>query len=87
MPPSFDSGNGKSGGGNGISPRLIGALILIAILVVFVFENRQKTDIRFLIPTIKRVPLWVALFVAMLLGVISGYLLGRRQRDREREGA
>lgn len=52
-----------------------GALLLVAVL--FVLQNRRSTTIRFLIPEVTA-PLWVALFVSLLLGVLAGGLLARR---------
>lgn len=52
-----------------------GALLLVA--VIFVLQNRSSTTIRFLIPEITA-PLWVALFVSVLLGVLAGGLLARK---------
>ena len=61
-----------------ISPRLIAGLVLIAAVVVFCFENTARTRIRFLIPWVT-VPLWVALFASMLVGVAAGVLISRRR--------
>ena len=62
-----------------VSPQLILAVIVIALLVVFVFQNTSSTQVRFLIPKVKT-PLWVALFASMVLGGIAGALLSRRKR-------
>ena len=51
-------------------------------MVVFVFENTQRTRIRFLIPRVTA-PLWVALFASTLVGVVAGLLLGRSRDDRK----
>jgi uncharacterized integral membrane protein len=65
----------------GVSPRLVGAAILIVLVLVFVFENTAKAQIRFVIPRVT-VPLWVALFVAMFVGIVVGALLARHRRRR-----
>ena len=61
------------------TPALVAALVLVAILVVFVFQNTQKASIRFLAPRVNA-PLWVALFASMVVGVVVGFLLGRNRR-------
>lgn len=64
-----------------VSGRLIASVILIAAIAVFVFENTDRTEIRFLIPRV-RAPLFVALFVAALVGAAAGALMARR-KDRQ----
>jgi len=55
------------------------AVSLIILAVVFILQNRRTTTIRFLIPEVNA-PLWVALFVAALLGMAAGALLTRDRR-------
>lgn len=76
---AMDLERGEEPRSRGISPRLVGALILIGLLGAFVAENRRKAEIRFLIPRVT-VALWVALFVAVLLGAVVGALLSRHRR-------
>ena len=54
--------------------------VLLVLAVVFVFENTEETEIRFVLPKV-RTPLWVALAVTMIVGVVVGFLLAR-SRDR-----
>lgn len=56
--------------------RQTAAIVLIVLSVVFIVENRRSTTIRFLIPEVTA-PLWLALFVAALLGLGAGALLNR----------
>jgi len=64
-----------------ISPRLVAGVVLVVLLVVFTFENRTKTDIRFIIPVVSA-PLWVALLGAAVIGAVSGALLTRHRHPR-----
>jgi len=66
---------------NGRSPfafRQAAALVLLVVMLVFILQNRRSTTIRFLIPETTS-PLWVALFLSALLGVVVGGLLARRR--------
>ena len=49
------------------------------LAAIFVFENTEKTEIRFIIPEVTT-PLWVALLVALAAGFVAGWLVGRRDR-------
>ena len=64
-----------------VSPRHVTGAILVVLLVVFVFENRKETKIRFILPEVTA-PLWVALLGAALVGALAGALLARRRGDR-----
>lgn len=59
---------------------VVGA-VLVVLLVVFTFENRQQTDVRFIIPVVTA-PLWVALLGAAVLGAIAGALLTRQKHPK-----
>lgn len=61
------------------SPRLIGALVLTALAVIFIVQNNQPTMIRVLIPVVT-MPLWAALAGMLIVGVAIGYALNWRQR-------
>jgi uncharacterized integral membrane protein len=63
-----------------VHPRLIGALVLVVIILIFIFENTRQTKIRFLVPEVKA-PLWVALIAASAVGAAAGVLAARRRRD------
>ncbi len=60
------------------SVRQIAGLLLLLFAVVFIVENRRSTTIRFFIPEVTA-PLWLALFVALMLGVLAGALLARNR--------
>ena len=57
--------------------RQVAALVLLVVMLVFILQNRRSTTIRFLIPETTS-PLWVALFLSALLGMVVGGLLSRR---------
>ena len=64
----------------GVSPRMVAALVLVVIGVVFVFENTTQTKIRFLVPRVTA-PLWMALLGAGAIGAAAGALVARHRRD------
>ncbi len=64
-----------------VSPRLVVGAVLVVLLIVFVFENTTRTDVRFIIPVVTA-PLWVALLGAALLGAVAGALLTRHRNPR-----
>lgn len=45
--------------------------VLTAVGLVFVFENRVLTSIRLLVPIIT-MPLWLALLICLVLGLVIG---------------
>lgn len=59
--------------------RRIVALVLLILAVVFVVENRDLTEIRLLIPVVL-MPLWAALTITLVIGLLVGFTLGRRGR-------
>lgn len=62
-----------------LSPRLVTALVLTVLAVVFVFQNNQMTAIRVLIPVVI-MPLWAALAGMLIVGAAIGYAVTWRQR-------
>jgi uncharacterized integral membrane protein len=58
----------------------VAAGVLLVLAVLFVFQNTEATEIRFVVPTVET-PLWVALAVTMVIGMVVGFLLAR-SRDR-----
>ncbi|MDQ6724938.1 MAG: LapA family protein [Actinomycetota bacterium] len=63
------------------SARQVAGLVLLVVAVIFILENRVTTTVRFLVPRVST-PLWVALLVSALAGVIAGALLTYRH-DRD----
>lgn len=67
-----------------IPVKLIVGLVLIAIALVFLLQNRQTVDIRVFTTTISG-PLWAALTGVLVLGLLAGFLLARTSRSSRRE--
>jgi uncharacterized integral membrane protein len=61
-----------------MTPRMIAALVLAALLLVFVFENTQHTRIRLLVPLVT-MPLWLALLGMGVIGALCGALAMSRR--------
>ncbi len=60
------------------SARQTAALVLLVLAVIFILENRRSTTIRFLVPEVTA-PLWLALLVSVVIGVVAGALMGRNR--------
>ncbi|MEV8087322.1 LapA family protein [Streptomyces nigra] len=72
--------DGRRGGLAGsLTPRRIAALLLVALALVFIFENTDDTEIRLLVPVVT-MPLWVALLGMGVIGALIGALLVARRR-------
>lgn len=63
--------------------RLTPFVVITAIALVFIFQNRTSTEIRLLVPEVT-MPLWGALLIAWALGMIACALVGRRRRRDRR---
>jgi uncharacterized integral membrane protein len=61
-----------------LAPRLVTGVVLGALAIVFVIENRQQIDVRLLVPVVT-MPLWTALAALLLIGVLVGLLLRARR--------
>jgi len=49
-------------------------------MFIFVVENTRDVKIRFIIPAVTA-PLWVALLVTVVIGIVAGWLIrGRRTK-------
>ena len=69
--------------------RLIVGLVAAMVVVVFGSQNTQAVTFHFLMAKVPSVPLVLALFVAMLFGVLLGWIVaapGQFRRMRERRG-
>ncbi len=75
---------GTAAGRSGPSPALIGAIVLAVLAVVFVVQNQNEARIRFLFWE-GRTDVWVAILIALVIGVLLGQVLlmlwKRRRRD------
>jgi uncharacterized integral membrane protein len=74
QPPSDKPTRAISGG------QIFGGL-LIVIVLVFIFENTRKVDVRLIVPKV-HAPLFVALLIAAVLGGL-GTLLIQWRRHRK----
>ena len=52
------------------------ALLLVAIVLIFVFQNTQTVEVRFLVWTIETSRALI-LFITLLIGLVAGSVLGR----------
>lgn len=53
--------------------------VVAAIALVFIFENTATTTVRLLVPVVT-MPLWGALLIAWVLGLLAGTISIRRRR-------
>jgi uncharacterized integral membrane protein len=60
------------------SPRLIVALVVVALTLIFMVQNRDIVQIRLFAITLYS-PLWLLLVVMAVVGALIGILLTRRR--------
>ncbi|MFE6620206.1 DUF1049 domain-containing protein [Streptomyces sp. NPDC008086] len=78
MPAKTTSQSGRKSGPP-LTPKGISVLVLLAVALVFIFENTRETEIRLLVPLVT-MPLWLALLAVGLIGALVGaYFMGRRR--------
>lgn len=73
--------------GRKVSPMLIGAIVIAIVLLVFIFQNTDDTEITWLFFDAN-----TALWLVILVSAVAGYLIGqlvemsirRRRRLRDR---
>ncbi|MEF9904567.1 hypothetical protein [Streptomyces sp. P9-A2] len=61
--------------------RLVPFVLITAIALVFIFENRASVEIRLLVPMVT-MPLWGALLIAWGLGMLACLFTVRRRSNR-----
>lgn len=66
---------------SGLTPRAVVGIVAAVLLVVWVLVNRDEVSVSFLFWT-ARLPLWVVIAVAGLLGATAGFFAGRRRYRR-----
>ncbi len=77
-------GEVAQGQGRGIPPTLIGAVVLAAAVLAFVFQNTDKVKVNWLFFDVTA-PLWVVLLVTSVAAIAAGELAGmaiRRARKK-----
>jgi uncharacterized integral membrane protein len=68
----------------GISPALIAALVVVAGAIVFILQNTEQAPLQFLFFE-RRMSVWVAIAIAIGVGVIIDRLLSAWWRRRRRD--
>ena len=80
-----DSGQDFKGRGDGVSPTLIGLIVLAVATVVFIVQNGDRSEVRFLFLELKT-RVWVGVAIALVLGAVLDRLFSiwwRRRKGRE----
>ncbi|MFC5905794.1 lipopolysaccharide assembly protein LapA domain-containing protein [Streptacidiphilus monticola] len=67
--------------GREVRLRTIGAVVLLGLALWFVFANTQSVKVRLWVADVT-MPLWLVLFVTLVVGAAIGGLLARRQIKR-----
>jgi uncharacterized integral membrane protein len=82
-PTAADSGSGWR---DRLTTTRVLVLVLIALAVILIAENTKHVKIRLIVPVVT-MPLYSALLIMFVLGLLSGALLvyGRRRRKRRRQ--
>ena len=71
---------GDGGSGRNVSPKMILAVILVAVVVVLAIANSKKVKVDFVVGDIT-LPLFVVIVGSAIVGLVVGYFLGRREKD------
>ncbi len=69
-----------------LNPRAVGAVVVAAVVVVFVIQNSQTVAVRFWFVTGHVRLIWLIVVCLMVAGA-GGFVLGRRVRRRQRRRA
>jgi uncharacterized integral membrane protein len=69
------------------SPELIGALVIGVLLLIFIVQNADDTEVTWIIGD-SSTPLWVVIFVSAIAGYLIGQLIeaGFKRRRRRKRG-
>jgi uncharacterized integral membrane protein len=73
-----DGKSQQAGEKRGVDPKLVAALVLLAVLLVFIFQNTDSPTLNFLVFEFEA-PLWLMLGLTALTGAVIGFFLGRRR--------
>ena len=80
-----NSGQDFKGRGEGVSPTLIGLIVLAVATVIFIVQNSDDSKVRFLFIEVKT-KVWVGIAIALVLGAILDRLFSiwwRRRKERQ----
>jgi uncharacterized integral membrane protein len=64
-----------------LTARQVGGVAVVVLIVLFIGMNRDETSVSFVLFDVQT-PLWVALAVAAVGGLLAGLLLGRSHYRR-----
>jgi uncharacterized integral membrane protein len=64
-----------------MTPGRVAVLVLTVLVLIFIFENTRKVRIRLLIPEVT-MPLWGALLITFVVGMIVGAYTAHAIRRR-----
>ena len=68
-----------------VSPKTVGGLLIVALAVWFILANNAHTRIHFWVAWVTA-QLWMVLAGTFVVGMLLGFLIGRRGRDRKQRG-
>ncbi|WP_372461539.1 DUF1049 domain-containing protein [Actinacidiphila acidipaludis] len=66
-----------------LTPGRVVVLVLAILALIFIFENTHDVRIRVLIPVVT-MPLWGALLITFVVGILCGLYAGYARRRRRR---
>ena len=69
----------SAGRGRGLGPQSWVSVVLVALAVIFVAQNRDRHPINLLWVTVLA-PTWLVLTIIFVVGLLAGLLLRRRRR-------
>lgn len=60
-------------------PRVWVALVLLALIIVFIVQNRQDSVVHLVFITFTA-PMWITLGITLVVGILIGALAARRRK-------
>jgi uncharacterized integral membrane protein len=85
-PDRSDRDDGVGRARSGLSPALVAAGVIAIVLIIFILQNSNRASVEFLFFE-RQTPVWVAIGIGIVLGVILDRLVTvwwrrtRRRRD------
>lgn len=65
-----------------MKPKLIAAVAILSVALLFVAQNSQQVKVRFLFVSTDPLPLSVMLFGILVLGFVCGFLIAKIGKGR-----